>query len=80
MFGRADPVLAELAQRGYDAVVLCLPDFSFVQDGTRCEEDFRLTRHAWYLEQLALFNQAVHHAAGSMVQRVADVAAWLEAS
>ena len=80
MFGRADPALVELAQRRYNAVVLCLPDFSFVQDGTRREEGFRLTQHAWYLEQLALLKLPVREAAGSVDQRVATVAAWLEAS
>ncbi|MGM9489761.1 AAA family ATPase [Ideonella sp. YS5] len=80
MFGRADPALVELAQRPYDAVVLCLPDFSFVQDGTRREEGFRLTQHAWYLEQMALLEVPVHEASGSLDQRVAAAAAWLEGS
>lgn len=78
MFGRADPSLVELARRRYDAVVLCLPDFSFVQDGTRREEGFRLTQHAWYLEQLALLDVPVYEACGSLDQRVAAAADWLE--
>ena len=30
-----------LAARRYDALVLCRPDFPFVQDGTRRDGDFR---------------------------------------
>ena len=52
LFGRADPALESLAARPYDLVVLCEPDFPFVQDGTRQDESFRLGQHAWYLREL----------------------------
>ena len=78
MFGRADPELERLAQRGYDAVVLCAPDFPFVQDGTRREADFRLRQHAWYLERLAAMDVPVMVAAGTPAQRLDAVAAWLD--
>jgi HTH-type transcriptional repressor of NAD biosynthesis genes len=52
MFGRVDPELATLANRPYDAIVLCRPDFPFVQDGTRRDEAFRLQQHRWYQEQI----------------------------
>jgi NadR type nicotinamide-nucleotide adenylyltransferase len=52
LFGRADPALEALAERRYDQYVLCAPDFPFVQDGTRRDEDFRRRQHDWYLQQL----------------------------
>lgn len=53
MFGRAEPALERMAQRGYDYVFLCAPDFAFVQDGTRREPAFRQQQHQWYLAELA---------------------------
>lgn len=47
-FGRADAELAALAERQYDHVFVCAPDFPFVQDGTRRDEAFRARQHAWY--------------------------------
>jgi HTH-type transcriptional regulator, transcriptional repressor of NAD biosynthesis genes len=52
LFGRADPALEALAARRYDLVVLCEPDFPFVQDGTRQDDAFRQLQHAWYIEEL----------------------------
>lgn len=52
MFGAADPVLERLANRCYDHVLLCAPDFPFVQDGTRRDSDFRGRQHHWYLHAL----------------------------
>ena len=75
MFGRLDPELERLAQRRCDLVVLCQPDFAFVQDGTRQEPAFRLRQHAWYLERLASAGLPVIEAAGPLEQRVAHVAA-----
>ena len=51
-FGSADPELVRLAERRYDFVLLCAPDFPFVQDGTRREASFRDTQHAWYRREL----------------------------
>jgi NadR type nicotinamide-nucleotide adenylyltransferase len=52
LFGRASRRLLELAERRYDRVVLCAPDFAFVQDGTRRDAGFRERQHAWYVEEL----------------------------
>lgn len=51
-FGRADPQLEALAERRYALTLLCAPDFSFVQDGTRREPEFRMRQHAWYVREL----------------------------
>jgi HTH-type transcriptional repressor of NAD biosynthesis genes len=77
MFGRVDPRLLALATRAYDAVVLCQPDFPFVQDGTRRENAFRVQQHAWYFEQITGMQCPFMEAAGSVPQRVSTVAQWL---
>ncbi len=48
MFGKAEQELAQLAEHRYDLVLLCAPDFPFIQDGTRRDGDFRARQHAWY--------------------------------
>ena len=48
----APPALRTLAQRHYDLTVLCQPDFDFVQDGCRRDDDFRAAQHAWTLARL----------------------------
>ncbi len=53
LFGKADPELARLAERPYDQVFLCAPDFDFVQDGTRRDDGFRRYQHQWYETELA---------------------------
>jgi HTH-type transcriptional repressor of NAD biosynthesis genes len=77
MFDRVDDELTELAARPYDAIVLCRPDFPFVQDGTRRDETFRLRQHAWYLERLSGRSTPVLAVAGSVSARVSEVADWL---
>jgi HTH-type transcriptional regulator, transcriptional repressor of NAD biosynthesis genes len=77
MFGRVSPELAALATRAYDAIVLCQPDFPFVQDGTRRNEAFRLQQHAWYQEQLSQLKCPTFEATGSVSQRVSRVTDWL---
>jgi HTH-type transcriptional repressor of NAD biosynthesis genes len=53
LFGRVDPALERLAaSRRYDLTVLCAPDFPFVQDGTRQDDEFRRFQHQWYLDRL----------------------------
>jgi HTH-type transcriptional repressor of NAD biosynthesis genes len=69
MFGRADPELYLAAQRSYSAVVLCAPDFPFVQDGTRRDETFRQQQHAWYEAQLAARGVCYVTARGSIATR-----------
>jgi HTH-type transcriptional regulator, transcriptional repressor of NAD biosynthesis genes len=77
MFGHVGADLALLATRAYDAVVLCRPDFPFVQDGTRREKSFRARQHAWYRRQIAALKSPSMEAAGSVSERVSSVARWL---
>jgi len=79
MFGRIQPELAKLASREYHAVILCKPDFPFVQDGSRREAAFRDQQYAWYREQTATFKCPVLEVAGSVRERVARAAQWLSA-
>jgi HTH-type transcriptional repressor of NAD biosynthesis genes len=71
-FGRADAALWALASRTYHRVLLCAPDFPFVQDGTRREADFRDRQHAWYLQALRERAMAFDVLTGSVEQRVAQ--------
>ncbi|MHB8474617.1 MAG: AAA family ATPase [Steroidobacteraceae bacterium] len=77
MFGNVNPALAALATRTYDAIVLCQPDFPFVQDGTRRDDAFRWQQHAWYREQLSQLKCPTFEATGSVSQRVSRVTDWL---
>jgi NadR type nicotinamide-nucleotide adenylyltransferase len=77
MFGRIQPELAKLAAREYDAVILCKPDFPFVQDGSRREEAFRDQQYAWYLQQTAALKCPLLAVAGTVPERVVSVAQWL---
>lgn len=77
MFGRVHPELAKLAKRSYDAVILCRPDFPFVQDGTRRDDAFRLEQHAWYQEQLRYLDCATLEAGGDIGERVLTAAKWI---
>lgn len=69
MFGRADTELLTAAQRAYSTVVLCAPDFPFVQDGTRRDAAFRATQHAWYQAELAARGVPYATARGSLAER-----------
>jgi HTH-type transcriptional regulator, transcriptional repressor of NAD biosynthesis genes len=73
MFGARPEGLEVLAQRAYDLVVLCEPDFAFVQDGTRQLPGFRTTQQAWYEQQLATRSEPVLRVRGSVSERVAQV-------
>lgn len=79
MFGRADPALARLADRAYEHIVLCAPDFPFVQDGTRRDDAFRIDGHAWYERELADRRLPYRTVGGSVEARVAQVLAALQA-
>lgn len=70
IFGKAEPELMRAAQRGYALVVLCAPDFAFVQDGTRRDEAFRQRQHAWYQAQLAERGVPYVIARGSLPERI----------
>lgn len=78
MFNRVDPALEQLAQRHYDTVVLCSPDFPFAQDGTRRGENFRQQQHAWYQAELARRNIPFLPVAGNITQRKQLVLACLQ--
>ncbi|WOB08840.1 AAA family ATPase [Piscinibacter gummiphilus] len=69
-FGRADPALMALAERRYDLVVLCEPDFPFVQDGTRRDAGFRQRQTDWYVTQLAQRGITPLRASGPVAARV----------
>lgn len=77
MFGRAAPALVELARRPYDATFLCVPDFEFVQDGTRREPEFRQRGHEWYVRELAARGIDYGLCTGSLAERVEQVRAAL---
>lgn len=65
-------VLRQLAERKYDAVILCDADVKFVQDGTRVSEAFRDRQQAWYLEQTASMDCPVLKVTGSLEKRILD--------
>ncbi|QYG08451.1 AAA family ATPase [Janthinobacterium sp. PAMC25594] len=77
MFGRAEQELARLAEHRYELVLLCAPDFPFIQDGTRRDGDFRARQHAWYRDELARRGIAYVDVSGTVADRVGQVAQWL---
>lgn len=70
LFGRAEPELVQLAQRRYDSVLLCAPEFDFVQDGTRRDAAFRQRQHDWYRRVLDEGGIAYTVIAGTPPERV----------
>ena len=80
MFGKAEPELARLAEHRYDLVLLCAPDFPFIQDGTRRDEDFRARQHAWYQHELARRGIAYRVVSGTVKYRIEQVARMLPGS
>lgn len=73
MFGNADVRLIELARRKYDLVFLCVPDFPFVQDGTRRNADFSQQQHDWYCDQLSRSQIEFTLLTGDVEQRIEEV-------
>ncbi|MEM8617415.1 MAG: nicotinamide riboside transporter PnuC [Pseudomonadota bacterium] len=71
--GRIDPKLESLANRKYDVVFLCHPDFPMVQDGWRGEESFRQAQHQWYLRELDARGMAYISLTGTLEEKVAKV-------
>jgi len=69
MFGDAEAELQRAAQRQYSVIVLCAPDFPFVQDGTRRGEAFRQQQNLWYETQLADRGVSYVTARGSLDER-----------
>ena len=80
MFGRADPRLIALANRRYDHVIVCEPDFPFVQDGTRRDPAFRSLQHDWYKRALSERNMAYSTVHGTMAERLKQINALLSAA
>ncbi|PKV43233.1 NadR type nicotinamide-nucleotide adenylyltransferase [Janthinobacterium sp. 61] len=77
MFGKAELELAQLAEHRYDLVLLCAPDFPFIQDGTRRDGDFRARQHAWYQAELARRGIAFVNVSGTVAERIRQVAQLL---
>jgi HTH-type transcriptional regulator, transcriptional repressor of NAD biosynthesis genes len=73
--GEAPAELQRLARRAYDVTVLCLPDFSFVQDGCRRDNTFRQQQHHWTLERLAEMGVVPLQVHGSVADRLSQVMA-----
>ncbi|GAB3507824.1 AAA family ATPase [Pseudoxanthomonas daejeonensis] len=78
MFGRSDPALDYLAQRGYDRWILCDPDVPFVQDGTRRNDAFRHEQHKQYLEELAARGTRYLRLSGAWDTRIITAIAAVE--
>ena len=66
-----------MARRRYEGVVLCEPDFPFVQDGTRQPEGFRLVQGAWYRDFARQIGASVISATGALEQRIAQATEWI---
>jgi len=79
LFGSADPALERLAERAYDAVFVCAPDFPFVQDATRRDGEFRERQHAWYVRELGARHIAFSILEGTIERRAAAVSAAIDA-
>lgn len=67
--------LQDLAARPYDLHVLCEPDFVFVQDGCRRDDDWRRAQHDWTVAQLAVRGVTPLVVQGPVTQRLARVLA-----
>lgn len=78
-FGRAEPELEALARRPYAAILVCAPDFPFVQDGTRRDAAFRARQHRWYLDRLAQMGMSYTLVAGPLDRRIDTALAALAA-
>lgn len=70
MFGRVDPALGTMAKRRYDHILLCAPDFDFVQDGTRRDAAFRQRQHDHYAQALAAEGVPYTEITGSIAERL----------
>lgn len=74
--GTYSPVLEYIAERRhYDLYILTVPDFGFVQDGTREGEHIRLEMHQWFIDVLNQKGKRFITVEGSHDQRMADAIA-----
>jgi NadR type nicotinamide-nucleotide adenylyltransferase len=71
--GSAPDELHQLARRPYDLILLCAPDFDFVQDGARRDAGFRSEQHALTVELLVRFGLPYQLLRGSLEQRLAQL-------
>jgi HTH-type transcriptional regulator, transcriptional repressor of NAD biosynthesis genes len=76
--GEVPIALHELSHRHYDLVVLCEPDFGFVQDGTRRDAGFRRRQHERTLAWIEARAWPCFLAKGDVAGRVASIIAALE--
>lgn len=76
-YGRVDPELDALADRRYDLLFHCLPDFPLVQDGTRADATFRDTQHQRTLVELARRDMVAIPLGGPLEARIARVSALI---
>ena len=80
--GQAPAELSALARRRYDLTVVCEPDFGFVQDGCRRDDDFRARQHAWTVQKLTAMDvrwTSVHGPVSTRVEQVLQVLQVLQA-
>lgn len=77
MFETVDERLQDLASRAYRHILLCAPDFAFVQDGTRRDAKFRQRQHEWYVRELSGRGIGFAVLAGSLESRVETAASVL---
>ncbi|MBK9163887.1 MAG: AAA family ATPase [Acidobacteria bacterium] len=70
MFDTVDVELKSLANRNYDLTFLCMPDFPFVQDGTRTNKEFQNLQHQQYLRELSERDIPFTALTGSIRERV----------
>ncbi len=77
LFGSVTSALSRLAERAYRLIVLCEPDFPFVQDGTRRDAEFRAEQHQAYLDALRTRRVPYLTVRGSVPERVAMIASFL---
>ena len=78
MFGAVDSDLVRLAERRYDHILLCMPDFEFFQDGTRQDAIFRDRQHDWYMRSLCDRGIAFSTIGGLLEDRVDQAVEILE--
>ena len=72
-FGKADPKLKKLAERQYDYIFLCEPDFPFVQDGARTSDEFRKWQDQWYRKELEKCDIKYYVLEGMLENRITKI-------
>lgn len=73
MFNERPKIIEAFAERPYHHVFLCDPDFSFQQDGTRKNEDFRKWQHEWYIKELRERQIPFTHLNGEIGHRIDQI-------